>query len=269
MTLPSDVLLRILAAIISESVVFTICCVVTVTLMFRYKNNKKPQLGNMVYFFILYGLAIAASITGKVLTYLKQSYELDNTEWGIFTNWSLSLGFIALSLFYQLEVSWDLFRPKIENYRLYARAGSAVLFLIVFIIPRYDINNQELSIMYSLKFIFVFIYVLAASLYYMINTYKVYTFIQSKFLQRRILAGLVFYSCIILVFVFFMISSIFGEITGIYYTWGYFISISFMLGAAFAGFFMVKQGKESDRQEIDHELQKLLQNRKKTEENQK
>ena len=65
-----------------------------------------------------------------------------------------------------------------------------------------------------------------------------------------------------MVFVFFMVSSIYGSFTGFYYTWGYFISVSFMLIAAIAGYFSVKQGKESDRQEIDEELAKLLQDHK-------
>ncbi len=254
--------LGILTAIIVESVIFAACCILVGLLLNRYKRSKKRQQGSMVNFFILYGLSIAASIVGKVVTFVKGTYELDQTEWGIFTNWSISLGFIALSLYYQLEVAWQLFPPKIKNHRLLARTGSGVLFLIVFLIPRYDINGQE-TVIFPIKFIFVFLYVLAASLYYAIHSYKIYTFIRSKFLQRRILAGLFFHSSIILVFVFFMISSIYGSATGIYYSWGYFISVSFMFCAVIFGYLYVKQGKASDRQEIDDELQRLLQDRRK------
>ncbi len=215
----------------------------------------------MTNFFILYALSIAASIVGKILTYIKEDYSLDKTEWGIFTNWSFSLGFIALSLYYQLEVSWQLFPPKIKNYRLFARLGSIVLFIIIFAIPRHDINGTEMVI-YPLKFAMVCLFVLASSLYYMIHSYKVYTFLRNKFLQRRIIAGLAMYTNIIFVFVFFIVSSIYGSFTGEYYSWGYFISVAFMFSAVISGYFFVKHGKESDRQEIDEELKKLTLNRK-------
>ena len=266
MALESDVLVRILIGIIVESIAFTASCVITGMLLHRYRKSKKQQLRSMASFFILYGLSIAASIVGKTVTYIRESYELDKTEWGIFTNWSVSLGFIALSLFYQLEVAWQLFPSKAKKSRLYAQIGSGVLFLIVFLIPRYSISGHEVAIIYSLKFFLVFIYVLAASLYYMTHTYKVYTFIRNKFLQRRILAGLIFYGSIIMVFVFFMVSSIYGSITDIYYTWGYFISVSFMIIATIAGYLSVRHGKESDREEIDDELGKLLQDQRKSKE---
>jgi len=267
MALAPDVLTRILIGIIVESVVFAACCAIITIILVRYRKNKKAQLGSMAGFFILYALAIAASIMGKILTYVSKSFKLDHTEWGVFTNWSLSLAFISISLYYQLEVAWQLFPPKTKNPTLFARMGSALLVFIIFAIPRYGINDQygideqEVSI-YPIKFILVFIYVLAASLYYMIKSYKVYTFLRSKFLRRRILAGLVMYTSIILVFVFFMVSSIYGAITTEYYTWGYFISVTFMLSAAIAGYFYVKHGNESDRQEIDEELAKLLQEQK-------
>ena len=146
-------LLRILIGIIIECVVFTACGVIVGMLLYRYKKSKKQQQGSMAYFFILYGLAIATSIVGKTVTYLYGSYDLDKTEWGIFTNWSVSLGFIALSLYFQLEVAWQLFPPRIKNHRLFAQLGSCVLFLIVFLIPRYTINGQE-TLIYPIKFIF-------------------------------------------------------------------------------------------------------------------
>ncbi|TFG20009.1 MAG: hypothetical protein EU530_04510 [Promethearchaeota archaeon] len=261
MALEANDLVRILIGIICECIVFTACCVITVMIMLRNKKSKKPQLSMMTNFFILYALSIAASIVGKILTYIKEDYSLDKTEWGIFTNWSFSLGFIALSLYFQLEVSWQLFPPKIKNFRLFAQLGSIVLFLIIFAIPRHTIDGTE-TIFYPLKFAMVFIYVLAASLYYMIHSYKVYTFLRNKFLRRRIHAGLIFYGSIIFVFIFFMISSIYGIMTDIYYSWGYFISITFMMIAAISAYFFVKHGKESDRQEIDEELKKLTLDRK-------
>ncbi len=261
MALAPDVLLRILIGIFMESLVFTVCLAAIGIILYRFKRNNKPQLQNMGSFLILYALAIAASITGKILTYVMGDYSLDTTEWGLFTNWSFSLGFISLSLYFQLEVSWQLFPPKIRNHRIYALAGSIVLFLIVFAIPRYGIYGQEIPI-YAVKFILVFIYELAASLYYMFHSYKVYTFIRNKFLQKRILAGLLMYASIIFVFIFLMISSIYGSITGIFYTWGYFISVSFMLSAAISAYFSVRHGKESDREDLDEELQKLLKNPK-------
>lgn len=257
MVLIEDTQIRILIGLIIESFVFIVCLIATGIIIYRHKRNKKPQLRNMVIFYICYSVAIAASVFGKILDYLFDSVYLGNTEWGIFTNWSVSLGFISLSLYYQLEAAWALFPPKLKHASKYARIGSIILFMIVFILPRHDINGVEIPLIYPIKFILVFIYVLAASLYNMYKSYKVFTFIRTKFLQRRILAGLVMNTCIIMVFVFFMISSIYGTITSIFYTWGYFISISFMLGAAISAFFYVKQGKESDRQEIDDELKKL------------
>lgn len=261
MALDSDVLVRILIGIVFESIVFTACCVFSGMILIRFRKNKKEQLGSMANSFILYALAFAASIIGKILTYFTKSFDLDHTEWGIFTNWSFSLGFIAFSLYYQLEVAWQLFPTKMKNHRFIAQSCSAILVIIIFAIPRYGINDQLVRI-YPIKFILVFIYALAASLYYMTKSYKVYTFLRSKFLQRRILAGIAMYTSIICVFVFFIVSSIYGSFTGEYYSWGYFISVAFMLSAVIAGYFFVKHGNESDRQEIDDELKKLSLNRK-------
>jgi hypothetical protein len=256
--LQHDVLNRIFIGIVVEGIVFLSCSIITILLLFRFIKSKKQQLGSMVSFFLLYTLSIAASIFGKILTFTKGDYSLDSTEWGIFTNWSFSLALIAFSLFYQLEVAWQLFPPKAKYHRLYAGLGSSILVLIIFSIPRYGINGNEIDI-YPIRFILVFIYVLAASLYYMIHSYKIYTFIRNKFLRRRILSGLIFHSSIIFIFIFFMISSIYGQITeGAYYTWGYFIAVTFMLSAAVSGYFYVKQGKEVDRQDIDEELRKLI-----------
>ncbi|MBN2155416.1 MAG: hypothetical protein JW776_05190 [Candidatus Lokiarchaeota archaeon] len=252
---------RIMLAIILESIVFILGFVITGMIYFRYRKNQKKQLLIMTRFFICYNLAILGSIVGKTLTYVNGSYDLDKTELGLFTNWSFSLSLIALSLYWQSEVAWHLFPPKSKNYRSFAQISTIALFLIVLTIPRYGINGEPLFL-YPLKFILVFLYVLATSLYYMINSYKIYTFIRNRFMQHRIIAGLVFYSCIVLVFVFLMISSIYGSITGIYYTWGYFLSIASMIGAAIAGFFTVKQGKESDREDINEELHKMLQDKK-------
>ena len=112
MALDSDVLVRILIGIVFESIVFTACFVLSGIMLLRYRKSKKDQLGSMATSFILYALAFVASIIGKVLTYITKSFDLDHTEWGIFTNWSFSLGFIAFSLYYQLEVAWQLFLQK-------------------------------------------------------------------------------------------------------------------------------------------------------------
>ena len=252
-----DTRIRILIGLIIEIFILIFSIFTTSIIMYRYKRNRKPQLRSMMFFYLLFSAALTASVFGKVLDYSFYSIYLGNTEWGIFTNWSVSLGFISLSLYYQLEASWTLFPPKLKDASKYARVGSVVLFMIIFILPRHDINGVEIPFIYSIKFILVFIYVLIASLYNMRKSYKVYTFIRTKFLQKRILAGLVMNTSIIMVFVFFMISSIYGSITTIFYTWGYFISLTFMFIAVISAFFYVKQGKESDRHEIDDELKKL------------
>ena len=259
---------RILVGIIIECVVFTVCISITSMILSRYRKSKNAQQRSMAMFYILYGLAILGSITGKILTYIYAekfgTYDLDKTEWGLFTNWSFSLGFITFSLYYQLQVSFQLFPPKMKSDKahLFTKIVTGSLILIIFAIPRYGIQGMELKLLYSIKFLLIFVYVLSVSLYYMIKSYKVYTFIRNKFLQRRILFGLIFHASVILVFVFFMVSSIYGAATTIYYSWGYFLSITFMMIAAVSGFLSVLHGKESDRQEIDEELQKLLKDRK-------
>ena len=149
--------IRILIGIIVESFIFLVCLTATSIIIYRHKRNKKPQLGSMVAFYILYWLAIAASVFGKTFTYLFESTNLGRTEWGIFTNWSFSLGFIALKLYYQLEAAWALFPPKLTHASTYARMGSAVILMIVLVLPRHDINGLEIPFIYPIKFILVFI----------------------------------------------------------------------------------------------------------------
>ena len=54
--------------------------------------------------------------------------------------------------------------------------------------------------------------------------------------------------------IFFTISSVYGTLTGEWYTWGYFLGLAAMVLAAIFGSLATRSGSEKDRERFDEEI---------------
>lgn len=253
----SEIKPRILPAIIIEILISIIIFTVSMKLYMRYINQRKNnnQTLYLSLCFFSWSVALICSIIGKILQYI-YTFDINPTELGIFTNWSLSLFFLNIASFNHFNYNIAIF--SIEKKKLKKIFDFTILFtaLICLVFPRY-FNGIEIKSAYILKFSLSFIIVLFISYFYIKNTRRVKSFSGNKFLLKMLKYHLYMHICLVLGFIMMIVSSIYGTITSIYYTWGYYTSISFLSLTAIFGLLGTKSMKEEGRKEFEAERRRI------------
>jgi hypothetical protein len=198
------------------------------------------QTKYMSYVFACYTFAMFFSVIGKILHYFL-TFEVNKTELGYISNWYMSLGLMFLAGYYQFLFNREVFPPKhYKNltYRL-NRVSEIVVTTFIILTPRYLPNGTPIIGIYEIKFFLVFLQLLVVALYFIVSSRRIYGFIQNKMLRRKMQYSISFYTFLILVFLMFLTSSLYGAFTGIYYSWGYFLALLFMILGSISGYFAI------------------------------
>ncbi|MBD3353448.1 MAG: hypothetical protein GF364_18340 [Candidatus Lokiarchaeota archaeon] len=226
---------RILRAIIIESIVLIIICGISISLYFRYIRHpkKNEQTRYLAFTYMSWSGAILFSIIGKVLQYL-YTYDINTTEVGIITNWNMSLFLVNIGILFHAEFGYVIFPPKnFKKTKIFLKSICIVVSIFILVYPRYW-QGKQIPVVHSIKFGAVFLFLIVTSISFIQKSKRISSFTTSNFLWRKMKYLKFMHVFFILVFIFFLISTIYGSFTDIYYTWLYFsASICMVISALF------------------------------------
>ena len=240
---------RILFAIISEIIMFSIAFFIGISIYKRYTKNKTIQTLFLSYTYLFYTGGLVSSTIGKILHYIF-SYEINKTELGIFTNWSMPLVFMVMAVYFQFLFNYEISRPKNKRKMIIIQRWIALSIIILFIsIPRYFMGN-ELKFSNPIKFTLIFGYVSWACIYYIKFSLKIYSFSEIEPLLIRVKYSSIMYGLEIIYFIILLISQIYGTITGIFYGYLYYFALIILFFVFIFGYLGTKSYSQEDIDKI-------------------
>lgn len=230
-----------------EIVVFSIILGIGIILFRRYyrrkEDNRQTLCLSRTYF--SWATAVFFSVIGKMLQYY-YTYDVNQTNLGVITNWNFSLGCIAIGLIMQNEFARIVFPPIENKTRDIIQAYGIIVAIFSIVVPRY-VFETEIVYMQTIKFLLVFILLTVHTIYYFRESMRIYSTTLSDFLVRKIQYQNMMHFLFVGTMCFFFISSIYGSVTGTYYSWPYFTASGLMILSAISGYFGIKSTEDEKR----------------------
>jgi hypothetical protein len=254
----SEIKPRILPAIVIEIVIFLIIFLISIQLNKRYNAQRinNVQTLYLSLCFLCWAGALFCSIIGKTLQYI-YTFDINPTELGIFTNWSLSLFFLNLASYYHFNYNIAIFSIENKKFKKLVDYIILLIALVCLVFPRY-FNGVEIPIIYIIKFSLSFLIILFISYIYIKNTKRVRSFSGNKFLLKMLKYHLYMHIFLVMGFIMMIVSSIYGSITDQYYTWGYYSAVGCLSLTAIFGLLGTRGMKEEGKEEFEAERRRII-----------
>jgi hypothetical protein len=210
------------------------------------KINTLPLL--LISVLVSYLGALVFSILGQILK-IMFTESINQTEWGVISNNSISQCFFILAAYYQFIFNFEMF-PTSKQW-IVKTCGAVTIGSMFFNVamPRY-LMGVEIEWSPILKYILCFILIFTSSIYFVISAHRISTFVNNKMILRRILYTNIMYLLVI------SAGALFGVAWGAetYYTlrlyYVYHLSYLFLIIGLFFGLLSVRKASDDERKEL-------------------